>query len=213
MEKKEFFNILSNQAEKVEINLSDDQKEKFYRYMELLLEWNEKINLTAIVDPKEIILKHFIDSIIISFHIKQGDSILDIGTGAGFPGIPLRIISDKSKFTLMDSLNKRIIFLDEVCKDLNLDVKCVHARAEEAANLKEYREQYDMVTSRAVARLNTLLEYMMPFAKIGGTCICMKGSNIEEELKEAENAINLLGGKLEKIEKFILPDSDIVRKK
>ena len=194
MEKKDWIQELERKAKKMKIELSNQQLEQFYLYMNLLLEWNEKINLTAITDPKEIILKHFIDSITIATYLKNAQSILDIGTGAGFPGIPLAILENSKDFILMDSLNKRIIFLQEVIQKLTLTrVQAIHGRAEELGKEKEHREHYDLVTSRAVAKLNILLEYMLPFIKMGGRCICMKSQEIEEELEEAKQAIELLG--------------------
>ena len=209
---EEFSKELTKLASKIEIELSLDEIEKLYKFMNLLLEWNEKINLTAITEPEDIILKHFVDSITIKKYIKNENKVLDMGTGAGFPGIPLKIISSDTNFTLVDSLNKRIIFLNEVCDKLKLDkIENIHSRAEELAKNKKYREQYDIVTSRAVARLASLVEYMLPFVKVGGRCICMKGSNVDEELIEAKKAINVLGGKIEKVDKFLLPNSDIER--
>lgn len=209
---EEFSKELTKLASKIEIELSLDEIEKLYKFMYLLLEWNEKINLTAITEPEDIILKHFVDSITIKKYIKSENKVLDMGTGAGFPGIPLKIISSDTYFTLVDSLNKRIIFLNEVCDKLKLDkIENIHSRAEELAKNKKYREQYDVVTSRAVARLASLVEYMLPFVKVGGRCICMKGSNVDEELIEAKKAINVLGGKIEKVDKFLLPNSDIER--
>lgn len=209
---EEFSKELTKLASKIEIELSLDEIEKLYKFMNLLLEWNKKINLTAITKPEDIILKHFIDSITIKKYIKSENKVLDIGTGAGFPGIPLKIISSDINFTLVDSLNKRIIFLDEVCDKLELDkIENIHSRAEELAKNKKYREQYDVVTSRAVARLASLVEYTLPFVKVGGRCICMKGSNVDEELIEAKKAINVLGGEVEKVDKFLLPNSDIER--
>ncbi len=209
---EEFSKELTKLASKIEIELSLDEIEKLYKFMYLLLEWNEKINLTAITEPEDIILKHFVDSITIRKYIKSENKVLDMGTGAGFPGIPLKIISSDTYFTLVDSLNKRIIFLNEVCDKLKLDkIENIHSRAEELAKNKNYREQYDVVTSRAVARLASLVEYMLPFVKVGGKCICMKGSNVDEELIEAKKAINVLGGEIEKVDKFLLPNSDIER--
>lgn len=209
---EEFSIELTKLASKIEIELSLDEIEKLYKFMYLLLEWNEKINLTAITEPEDIILKHFVDSITIKKYIKSENKVLDMGTGAGFPGIPLKIISSDTYFTLVDSLNKRIIFLNEVCDKLKLDkIENIHSRAEELAKNKKYREQYDVVTSRAVARLASLVEYMLPFVKVGGRCICMKGSNVDEELIEAKKAINVLGGEIEKVDKFLLPNSDIER--
>ena len=197
---------------KKEMNLTEEQEQKFYKYMQLLKEWNEKINLTTITEEQDILLKHFIDSLTILKYLNDNDNIIDVGTGAGFPGIPVKIVNEILNVTLMDSLNKRILFLNDVIEKLKLEgIKTVHARAEELGRNREYREKYDVVTSRAVANLSTLLEYMMPFAKVGGTCICMKGPNIEEELENADLAIKELGGKLEKIENFKLPESDIER--
>lgn len=212
MDRESFSNDLIEKSKKVNVEIDKIKEEQFYQYMQLLIEWNEKINLTAITEPNDIILKHFIDSITINKYIKDSDNIMDIGTGAGFPGIPLKIMNSDKKFVLVDALNKRINFLNQVCEKLGLkDIKCIHTRAEELANNAEHREIYEIVVSRAVARLNILLEYMLPFVKVGGLCICMKGPNIEEELKEAEKAILVLGGKVEKVENFLLPESDIER--
>ena len=213
MKKEEWMQDLKEKANKMQIELSNQQLEQFYLYMNLLLEWNEKINLTAIIEPKEIILKHFIDSITIAPYLKNAKYILDIGTGAGFPGIPLSILEKEKEFILMDSLNKRINFLQEVIKKLELPkVQAIHGRAEELGKTIEHREHYDLVTSRAVAKLNILLEYMLPFVKVGGRCICMKSQEIQEELEESKKAIELLRGKLEKVDEIILPESDIKRK-
>lgn len=212
MERESFSKELIEKAKKVNIEIDDKKEEQFYNYMKLLLEWNEKINLTAITEQNDIILKHFIDSITINKYIEQSNSIIDIGTGAGFPGIPLKIMNQNKKITLVDSLNKRINFLNEVCKEISLEnIQCIHARAEELASDLEYRENYETVVSRAVARLNVLTEYMLPFVKKGGLCICMKGPNIDGELEDAKNAIKVLGGKIKSVESFFLPDSDIER--
>lgn len=212
MEKDEFFYKLQNQAQKIDINLTNKQLNEFYTYMNLLIEWNKNINLTAITEPEEIIKKHFIDSLTISKNIKKDSSIIDVGTGAGFPGIPLKIVREDINVVLLDALNKRLNFLNEVIKENKLEnIETVHFRAEEIGKNKKYREKYDIATSRAVAQLNILAEYLLPLVKVGGKCICMKGSNVEEELKNSKKAINLLGGEIEKIEEFILPDSDIKR--
>ncbi len=206
-----FSQELKEKAKKIDIILEEKQVEQFYKYMNLLLEWNEKINLTAITEPKEIILKHFIDSLTIQKYIKEEQKVIDVGTGAGFPGIPISIIKNETKITLLDSLNKRINFLNEIVSSLQLkNIKTVHARVEEFAKNKKERESYDIATSRAVAPLNILLEYLLPLVKVGGYCICMKGSSIDE-IKEAENALKILGGEIEKIENINLPDSDIQR--
>lgn len=212
MLKNEFSQQLKQAANNLEIKLDDKQIDKFYTYMNLLLEWNEKINLTAITKPEEIILKHFIDSITISKYIKEGATLVDVGTGAGFPGIPLKIIRNDIQMTLLDSLNKRINFLQEVIQTLELTkIEAIHARVEEFAKDKKYRERYDYATSRAVANLSTLSEYLIPLVRIGGKCICMKGSEIKDEMHKSDNAISILGGKVDKIDTFNLPQSDIVR--
>ncbi len=213
MEYEIFKDELKNKAEKLQIALNSEQLEQFYKYMQLLLEWNEKMNLTAITEPNDIILKHFIDSLTILNYIDNGKNVLDIGTGAGFPGIPLKIVKTDAEFTLLDSLNKRITFLNTVINNLNLEkITAVHGRAEEFVNQKNTREYYDFVVSRAVARLNVLLEYMLPFTKVGGRCICMKAFDIEEEINEAKSALQILGGEIEKIDEILLPESDIKRK-
>lgn len=200
---------LLEKLKKINVDITEEQTEKLYKYMQLLIEWNEKINLTAIIEPEDIILKHFVDSLTISKEIFENSKVADIGTGAGFPGIPLKIVNPKSEIVLIDSLNKRINFLNEVINKNKLEgITAVHARAEEIGHNKNYRNQFDFVTSRAVAKLNVLLEYMLPLVKVGGKCICLKGPNIEEELKEAKNAMEILGGEIEKIEEITLPDSD-----
>ncbi len=191
---------------------NNEEKELFEKYMQLLLEWNEKINLTAITKKEDIILKHFIDSETILPFIGDGSKVIDVGTGAGLPGIPMKILNNSLDITLMDSLNKRINFLNEVINELKLEkIEAIHSRAEELGRNEKYREKYDVAVSRAVANLSTLLEYMMPFVKIGGKCICMKGPNVQKELKRAEKAIKELGGELEKVYNFVLPNSDIER--
>lgn len=194
------------------MNIDEEKEIKFEKYKDLLLEWNEKINLTAITEEDEIILKHFIDSCSILKYIENNQKIIDIGTGAGFPGIPLKIMNESLNITLVDSLNKRVNFLNEVIKELELkNIEAIHSRAEDIGKDDKYREKYDIATSRAVANLSTLLEYLMPFVKVNGMCICMKGPNIEEELNEAKKAIKEFGGKLEEVYNFKLPNSDIER--
>ena len=209
---EEFEKNLKEMLLKIEIELNKIQIQQFYKYMELLLEWNEKINLTAIIDPKEIILKHFVDSLTISKYIDKNAYLVDVGTGAGFPGIPLKIYREDINMVLVDSLNKRITFLNEVINKLGLEkIETVHGRAEEFGRNKKYREKFDISTSRAVANMSTLSEYLIPCIKENGLCIAMKGSEVEEELEKAKKAIEILGGKLLKIEKFELPNSDIKR--
>lgn len=210
MEIQEFSKELKEKSKSINIQLEDKQIEKFYNYMNLLLEWNEKMNLTAITEPKEVILKHFIDSATIIKYIENGMQIVDVGTGAGFPGIPLNIINSEASYTLVDSLNKRINFLDEVINSLQLNnINTIHSRIEEFG--RDNKESFDIATSRAVASLNILLEYLLPLVKIGGICICMKGSNVKEEIENSKKALDVLGGRIEKIEEIILPNSDIRR--
>lgn len=212
MDNKDFFKELLSQAQKIEIQLNEEQIDIFYRYKQLLIEWNKKMNLTAITETKDIILKHFIDSLTIMKYIKENQKVIDVGTGAGFPGLPLKIANPTLNIVLLDSLNKRINFLNEVINQNNLkNIKAIHNRIEQTAREEQYREGFDIVTSRAVANLAVLAEYMLPFAKIGGKCICMKGSEIEEELENSKNAIKLLGGKIIKIDSFELPQDNIKR--
>lgn len=200
---------MENHLNFLNINLNNEQIKQFYEFMNLLIEKNKVMNLTGITEPKEIILKHFIDSLTILKHIEENNRVIDIGTGAGFPGIPLKIAQNSLKMTLLDSLNKRINFLNEVIDITKLDkVRTIHGRAEDFGQNLEYREKFDVAVSRAVAPLNILIEYMLPFIKIGGKCICMKGNNCEEEIENAKNAIEILGGKIEQIEKINLSKSD-----
>lgn len=212
MDKIEFKKVFKKYSKKLDMEINDNQIDKFYKYMEILLEWNQKINLTAITDYEEIILKHFIDSLTIAKYIDKNSYLVDVGTGAGFPGIPLKIVREDIRIVLLDSLNKRIQFLNEVINQLDLkNIEAVHSRVEEFGRNKKYREKFDIVTSRAVANLSTLSEYMIPLVKVNGKCICMKGKDIEQELQDAKNAINMLGGKVvEKVE-FQLLDNDINR--
>lgn len=209
---EELKKIMIFYGEKIDIKFTEEQLNQFYKYMNLLLEWNEKINLTAITDPNEVILKHFIDSLTINKYIKENSTLADVGTGAGFPGIPLKILRPDLKITLVDSLNKRINFLNEVINKLNLvNIETVHSRIEDFGKNKKYRESFDFVTARAVANLAVLSEYLLPIAKVGGQCVCMKGSSVEEELSNGKNAIKVLGGKIKIIDEFVLPDSDMSR--
>lgn len=209
--------ILKEEINKIGIQLDDEQMNQFLKYYDLLTEWNRFMNLTAITDYKEVIQKHFVDSLsiikVIDIEYLQEDKhLIDIGTGAGFPGIPIKIVFPKLKITLLDSLNKRIKFLNEVIGGLKLkDIEAIHGRAEDYARHEQYREQYDVCVSRAVANLSTLSEYSLPFVKTGGYFISYKAENIEEEIKNSKNAVTLLGGNIDKIVRFNLPDTDIKR--
>lgn len=209
---EEFIDQIQKLAKVNQIMLNEKQSKLFYEYMKELLVWNEKMNLTAITEPKEIILKHFIDCITVVPYLTKAKSIIDVGTGAGFPGIPIKIVKEDMEVLLLDSLNKRIQFLKEVIHTLKLKkIEGIHGRAEDIAREKDKREGYDIAISRAVARLNVLVEYLLPFVKVGGTCICMKATNIEKEIEEAKRAINLLGGEIDKIEEVRLADTEIIR--
>jgi len=192
-----------------ELNLTYDEKQinQFASYMNGVLEWNEKVNLTAITEHEEFIAKHFIDSVLCTVfdEFKAAKSVIDVGTGGGFPGVPLAIMSPDKKFVLMDSLNKRLKIIDELTAEAEiLNTETVHARAEELARNKAHREKYDVCVSRAVANLTTLSEYCLPFIKVGGYLLAYKGPDADQEIKEAEKAISILGGKLEKVEKCSL---------
>ena len=205
-------NKLKEISRQINIDLSEEKLDKFKKYMELLLEWNEKINLTAITQEDEVVLKHFVDSMTVLKYIDDCASVVDVGTGAGFPGIPVSIAKESVKVTLVDSLNKRINFLQEVISEINLtNIKAIHSRAEDFGQNKEHREYYDISVSRAVANLSVLVEYLLPLVKVGGKCICMKGSDVEEEITNAKFAIKELGGKIELVDEFCLPGTDIKR--
>jgi len=212
MKKEEFIKKMQEKSKDLGVRFLVEQTEQFFDYMNLLIEWNEKMNLTAITEPEEIILKHFIDSITILKEIEDGAKLVDVGTGAGFPGIPLSIMNPTLRITLVDSLNKRLVFLQEVVNKLKLEnIEIVHARAEEFGQNKKYREKFDVSTSRAVANLSTLSEYLIPLVNVGGKVISMKAAEAQEEINEAKKAIEILGGKIEKIDEFNLPQSDIGR--
>lgn len=187
----------------LKFGLEPDQKviERLNLYGNLLLEWNEKINLTAITEPEEVVVKHFYDCLLFlkNVDLPTGASVIDVGTGAGFPGIVLKIARPDIKLTLLDSLNKRINFLNEVLKALNLEAETIHARAEEGGQNKLLREKFDFATARAVARLNVLSEYCIPFVKVGGHFVALKGPAAKQEAEEAQKAISLLGGEKPKI--------------
>lgn len=195
--------------------LSKEKEEMFFKYSKMLVEWNNKINLTAITDPDGISVKHFLDSIVPIFKIdiSQNSKIIDIGTGAGFPGIPIKIIRDDLNFTYLDSLNKRINFLNEVSKELVLkNVEFIHSRAEEAGQNKNMRAKFDFAVSRAVAPLKILSEYAVPLLKIGGRFAAFKAFDIDEELDNAKSMIGNLGARIFDIVEVKIPSSDLVRK-
>lgn len=198
----------------IDITLTEKQTQQFLRYYELLTEWNQKMNLTAITEYEDVVLKHFVDSLALCrvCDLTLDKKLLDVGTGAGFPGIPLKIIFPQLEITLLDSLNKRVKFLNHVIDELELDaIVAVHGRAEDLARKEEYREQFDLCVSRAVANLASLSEYCIPFVKIGGMFVAYKSGNSEEEIGKSQRAVSLLGGYLKKVEEFTLADSDISR--
>ena len=202
-------NLLQNYIKDYKITLTENQYEQFQKYFELLAEWNEKMNLTAITDESGVALKHFADSLSLlnCVDIPQNSSLADVGTGAGFPGVVLKIARPDIKLTLIDSLNKRLVFLGEVCAQLGIEAELIHSRAEDGARDEKLRESFDFAVSRAVARMNVLSEYCLPYVKVGGAFCAMKGAQANEEFKESLNAINTLGGKLEKKYFFELPEN------
>ena len=205
--------LLYDAAKKAGIELSDEQLNKFETYYEMLIEKNKVMNLTSITEMNDVVMKHFVDSISIKKYIDlSGKKIIDIGTGAGFPGIPLAIVFEDAQFTLMDSLNKRIQFLNEVIEAIELkNVETVHDRAEDLARKEGYREKYNYCVSRAVANMSTLLEYCIPFVKKGGKFISYKSGAVKEELEASVNAQKKLGCKYAECIEFTLPDTDISR--
>lgn len=213
MENRGFIELL----ESLGLVLNETQLEQFHKYYEMLIERNKVMNLTAITEYDEVVVKHFIDSLSLVKvmdvkKLEEGLSIIDVGTGAGFPGIPLKIVFSHIKVTLLDSLNKRVGFLNDVIQELGLsEIKAVHGRAEDFGKNGEYREQFDLCVSRAVAKLSSLSEYCLPFVKVKGYFIPFKAGNIKEELKEGKKAIHVLGGTFIKTESFTLPESDIER--
>ena len=206
--------IFEKSLEELGIILSDRQKEQFEMYYKTLIEWNQVMNLTTIVKREEVYTKHFLDSLTLCriVDLTKSATLIDIGTGAGFPGIPLKIVFPEIEVVLLDSLNKRIKFLNDVIDKLELQgIKAVHGRAEELAKRPEYRESFDIGTSRAVSRMCVLSEYCMPYIRAEGIFISYKAGAIEEELEEGKNAIKILGGEIEKIDKFTLAGTDIER--
>ena len=210
---EEFKNEMRFYLKELNVDLSENQLEQFYDYMNILTEWNKVMNLTAITEPNEIIIKHFVDSLTILDKIENKKVIIDVGTGAGFPGIPIKIACPEVKVVLLDSLNKRIKFLNEVIDKLKLEnIEAVHGRAEDYGRDKNHREKYDVAIARAVAPLNILLEYLMPFVKVKGICLCMKAVNTDEEIENSKRGVNLLGGDKISIDDFSIPNTDIARR-
>lgn len=213
---EEFVRLIDAGCLGLSLELSDTQKEQFYRYYELLTEWNQVMNLTAITELSDVVTKHFIDSILavqVLSDIKTSTyHCVDVGTGAGFPGIPLKIAFPQLQVTLIDSLNKRVGFLNEVIRKLELtEITAVHGRAEDLGRSAEYREKFDLCISRAVANMSTLSEYCLPFVQIGGLFLPYKSGRAEEEIKVSESAIKKLGGEIFSTETVVLPGTDVER--
>lgn len=204
-------NLLKRLFNDVNIPVGDEELSRFETYAQLLVEWNEKINLTAITLPDEVCEKHFFDSVAPFYMwggLKEGAKIIDVGTGAGFPSCPLKIVKNDISLTLLDSLNKRINFLNTLSDSVGLEAECVHGRAEEFGNNADFREKFDIATARAVANLRDLCEYCMPFVKVGGYFVALKGQSGLQEVTEAKNAIKTLGGRVEKSYEYSLPNGD-----
>ena len=193
-------------AAEIGIELDAVALERLDLYAEMLVNWNEKFNLTAITEPDDIIVKHFADSLHAAVHIRPGCSVIDVGTGAGFPGIVIAIHDDSRKLTLLDSIGKRVDFLEHVCERLGIEAELVYERAEVAAQMQQFRERYDVATARAVAPLNVISEYCMPFVRVGGTMTVMCGRGYLIEIERATNAVKLLGGDVLCAEKYVLSD-------
>lgn len=208
------YKYLEEKMEDIHVKLDDKQLQQFQRFYEMLVDWNKVMNLTGITEYQEIVDKHFVDSLSVVkiFELESINRVIDVGTGAGFPGIPLKIAYPHLDVVLLDSLNKRIKFLDVVINELKIkDIYTIHGRAEDFARKEAYRENFDLCVSRAVANLTTLSEYCLPYVKIDGFFISYKSGNIDEEMQESEKGIKLLGGKVENVVKFQLPKTDISR--
>lgn len=204
-----FAEILAARGAETQLSFTEEQLAQFTRYYELLVETNKVMNLTAITEPEEVAVKHMVDSLLAYEDGMQGKTLVDVGTGAGFPGVPLKIYCPSLRVTLVDSLGKRLRFLQQVIDELGLKgIRCEHLRAEDAGRSKKHREQYDYVTARAVARLSVLSEYCLPLAKKGGQFIALKGSRFAEEIEEGEAAVKILGGKIISAEPVKLPGLD-----
>lgn len=211
----EYKKLLKESCEEMGVSLNEKQIAQFMQYLSLLLEWNEKMNLTAITEKRDVVLKHFADclSLVPAVEWNAGMKVIDVGTGAGFPGIPVKIACPEVEMTLLDSLQKRIGFLQEVGTQLGLEgVQYVHSRAEDGGQSAEHREQYDLCVSRAVANLAVLAEFCLPFVKVGGMLAALKGPDAEAELEQAKGALEKLGGKLVKIQDVAIPNTDLSHK-
>ncbi len=198
----------------ISVDLSDNQVEQFFLYYKMMIEWNQVMNLTAITDMRDVVFKHFVDSVSLvkSIDVSRETSLIDVGTGAGFPGIPLKIMYPELEVTLLDSLNKRVRFLNEVVEKIGLKkISAVHGRAEDVGRNPKYREKYDICVSRAVANLATLSEYCLPFVKMGGSFVSYKSGAIEDELTQAKNAVKILGGIVENVVNFRIEEIDAER--
>lgn len=209
---KEYYDLLNTAVGNIGLEFNSEKYGRFIKYKDLLKEWNEKVNLTAITEDEEIIKKHFIDSMkIFKFEpLKKAKSIIDIGTGGGFPGIPMKIIKPEIEIVLLDSLKKRINVLQDILNNIGInDVSTIHGRAEDYAQTPQYREKFDAVVSRAVANLTVLSEFCLPYVNAGGYFVAMKGPSVDEEVSEAKRAIGILGGKLEQVIEVEIEDSDL----
>ncbi|WP_194192614.1 16S rRNA (guanine(527)-N(7))-methyltransferase RsmG [Clostridium chrysemydis] len=208
----EFYNIMKEACDEVSMDFNEEKYNRFIKYMRLVQEWNQKVNLTAITEDNEFIKKHFIDCIkaFKSDELKNAKTVIDVGTGAGFPGLPIAIMDETKEVTLLDSLNKRINFLNLVVRELGLkNVYTIHSRAEDGARKKELRETFDIATSRAVANMAVLSEFCLPYVRVGGCFVALKGPAIEDELEGSKNALSVLGGKLLDVKEIVVEGTDL----